>query len=68
MVHHADLDYDLTTCLRFHPAEIVFSMILKLTIIVALGPSVASVLTFEILLNSLSSDDSFTYAMYTTSL
>ena len=28
MVHHADLDYDLTTGLRFHPVEIVLSMIL----------------------------------------
>jgi sterol desaturase/sphingolipid hydroxylase (fatty acid hydroxylase superfamily) len=53
------LDYDLTTGLRFHPVEIVLSMILKLTIIVALGPSVSSVLTFEIILNSLSIDDPF---------
>jgi sterol desaturase/sphingolipid hydroxylase (fatty acid hydroxylase superfamily) len=59
MVHHAGLDYDLTTGLRFHPVEIVLSMILKLTIIVALGPSVSSVLTFEIILNSLSIDDPF---------
>jgi sterol desaturase/sphingolipid hydroxylase (fatty acid hydroxylase superfamily) len=51
MVHHADLDYDLTTGLRFHPVEMALSMILKLTIIVALGPPVAAVLTFEILLN-----------------
>lgn len=51
MVHHADLDYDLTTGLRFHPVEIVLSMILKITIIVALGPPVVSVLAFEIILN-----------------
>jgi sterol desaturase/sphingolipid hydroxylase (fatty acid hydroxylase superfamily) len=53
MVHHADLDYDLTTGLRFHPVEIVLSMVLKLTIIVALGPPVASVLAFEIILNGM---------------
>lgn len=53
MVHHADLDYDLTTGLRFHPVEIVLSMILKITIIVALGPPVASVLAFEIILNGM---------------
>jgi sterol desaturase/sphingolipid hydroxylase (fatty acid hydroxylase superfamily) len=53
MVHHADLDYDLTTGLRFHPLEIVLSMILKITIIVALGPPVASVLAFEIILNGM---------------
>jgi sterol desaturase/sphingolipid hydroxylase (fatty acid hydroxylase superfamily) len=53
MVHHADLNYDLTTGLRFHPVEIVFSMVLKITIIVALGPSVASVLAVEIILNGM---------------
>jgi len=53
MVHHADLDYDLTTGLRFHPVEIVLSMVLKITIIVALGPSAASVLAFEIILKGM---------------
>jgi sterol desaturase/sphingolipid hydroxylase (fatty acid hydroxylase superfamily) len=53
MVHHADLDYDLTTGLRFHPVEIVLSMILKITIIAALGPPVVSVLAFEIILNGM---------------
>ena len=53
MVHHADLDYDLTTGLRFHPIEVVLSMLLKLTIIVALGPSVISVVVFEIVLNGM---------------
>lgn len=53
MMHHADLDYDLTTGLRFHPVEIVLSMVLKLTIIVSLGPPVAAVLAFEIILNGM---------------
>ena len=43
----------MTTGLRFHPVEIVLSMVLKITIIVALGPSVASVLAFEIILNGM---------------
>jgi sterol desaturase/sphingolipid hydroxylase (fatty acid hydroxylase superfamily) len=53
MMHHADLDYDLTTGLRFHPVEIVLSMVLKLTIIVALGPPVTAVLAFEVILNGM---------------
>lgn len=51
MVHHADLDYDLTTGLRFHPIEIVLSMCIKLSMIVVIGPPAAAVLIFEILLN-----------------
>lgn len=51
MVHHADLDLDLTTGLRFHPIEIIISMLIKMTVIAALGPPVVSVLIFEILLN-----------------
>ena len=53
MMHHADLDYDLTTGLRFHPIEIVMSMVLKLAAIVALGSPVVSVLVFEIILNGM---------------
>lgn len=51
MVHHADLDYDLTTGLRFHPVEIIVSMALKLSAVTALGPSALAVLIFEIALN-----------------
>ena len=51
MVHHPDLDFDLTTGTRFHPIEILFSMIVKAAAIMALGPPIASVLLFEILLN-----------------
>jgi len=52
MVHHADLDYDLTTGLRFHPVEIIVSMALKLAAVAALGPSALAVLIFEITLNA----------------
>ena len=37
-VHHADLDYDLTTGARFHPIEIVLSMLIKFAAILVLGP------------------------------
>jgi len=51
-VHHADLDYDLTTGARFHPVEIVLSMLIKFTTIAVLGPPVLAVLIFEVLLNT----------------
>ena len=51
MVHHADLDIDVTTGLRFHPIEILLSMLIKMTVIAALGPPVLAVLIFEISLN-----------------
>ena len=53
MMHHADLDYDLTTGLRFHPVEIIISMGIKLAAVAAIGPSVFTVILFEILLNGL---------------
>ncbi len=54
MVHHADLDYDLTTGLRFHPLEIVISMGIKLMTVTALGPPALAVLIFEVALNATS--------------
>jgi sterol desaturase/sphingolipid hydroxylase (fatty acid hydroxylase superfamily) len=51
MVHHADLDFDLTTGNRFHPLEIVSSMLIKSAAVAALGPPVLAVLAFEVLLN-----------------
>jgi sterol desaturase/sphingolipid hydroxylase (fatty acid hydroxylase superfamily) len=53
-VHHADLDYDLTTGLRFHPIEIVLSMLVKLAAIHVLGPPVVAVAILEVLLNATS--------------
>ncbi len=50
-MHHADLDIDVTTGLRFHPVEIVLSMGLKLAVVAVLGPPAAAVLVFEVLLN-----------------
>ncbi len=51
-VHHADRDIDLTTGARFHPVEIVLSMVFKMVIVVVLGPSAAAVILFEIILSS----------------
>jgi sterol desaturase/sphingolipid hydroxylase (fatty acid hydroxylase superfamily) len=51
-MHHADLEFDVTTGLRFHPVEILLSMAIKLAVIVALGAPAAAVLIFEVLLNA----------------
>lgn len=53
-MHHADTGFDLTTGLRFHPLEILLSMVWKAAIVVALGAPVLSVLIFEIVLNGTS--------------
>lgn len=53
-VHHADLDFDLTTGVRFHPLEMVLSMLIKFAAIAVLGPPVIAVIFFEILLNTTS--------------
>ncbi|TDH38188.1 sterol desaturase family protein [Pseudohoeflea suaedae] len=50
-MHHADTGVDLTTALRFHPLEIVLSMVWKAAIVVAMGAPAAAVLAFEIVLN-----------------
>jgi sterol desaturase/sphingolipid hydroxylase (fatty acid hydroxylase superfamily) len=51
-VHHADPDFDLTTGVRFHPIEIMLSMLIKFATIVVLGPPVLAVVIFEVLLNA----------------
>ena len=53
-MHHADLEFDVTTGLRFHPVEILLSMGLKLIVVAALGPPAIAVLVFEVLLNATS--------------
>ena len=52
-VHHADLDIDLTTGARFHPLEILLSMLYKWVVILLLGPTAVAVLIFELLLNGM---------------
>jgi len=52
-VHHADQDIDVSTGLRFHPIEILLSMLIKMAAVVVLGAPVAAVLIFEMLLNGM---------------
>lgn len=53
MMHHADLDYDLTTGIRFHPIEILISMVIKFGAIVLLGAPPLAVVLFEVILNGM---------------
>lgn len=53
VVHHSDLDLDVSSGLRFHPVEILASMVYKMGIILALGPSPLAVLVFEAVLNGM---------------
>ncbi len=50
-MHHTDIDYDLTTGNRFHPGSIIVSLLIKLSLVVVMGPAVVAVLISEILLN-----------------
>ncbi len=51
-VHHCDADFDVTTALRFHPLEILLSLLFKMLAVVILGAPLAAVIVFEMLLNS----------------
>ena len=53
-MHHADLEFDVTTGVRFHPIEILLSMGIKLGVVAALGTPAVAVLVFEVLLNATS--------------
>ncbi len=50
-VHHSDVEFDVTTALRFHPIEIFISMLWKIILVFVLGPSALAVTLFEIILN-----------------
>jgi sterol desaturase/sphingolipid hydroxylase (fatty acid hydroxylase superfamily) len=52
-VHHSDLDLDVSSGFRFHPLEILGSMIYKLGLVAALGPSVMTVVVFEAILSGM---------------
>ena len=53
-MHHADLDIDVTTGVRFHPLEILLSLAIKMAAVLALGVPALAVLLFEVLLNATS--------------
>jgi len=51
-LHHSDIEYDVTTGVRFHPIEIVLSFLLKSLLVVVIGVPVIGVIIFEIILNA----------------
>jgi len=51
-IHHADRDFDTSTALRFHPVEIVLSMLYKCLLVLIIGPVAMAVIIFEVLLNA----------------
>jgi sterol desaturase/sphingolipid hydroxylase (fatty acid hydroxylase superfamily) len=53
-MHHTDTGFDVTTALRFHPFEILLSMLWKALVVILLGAPAAAVLIFEIVLNGTS--------------
>lgn len=53
VVHHSDLDLDVSSGLRFHPIEILVSMFYKIGLVFALGPSPMAVIIFEAILNGM---------------
>jgi sterol desaturase/sphingolipid hydroxylase (fatty acid hydroxylase superfamily) len=53
-MHHADLEFDVSTGLRFHPIEILLSMLIKFTVVAAIGAPALAVLIFKVLLNATS--------------
>ncbi len=53
-MHHSDLEFDATTGVRFHPAEILLSMLIKIGAVIALGAPAVAVIAFEIALNATS--------------
>jgi len=52
-VHHSDLDLDVSSGFRFHPLEILGSMMYKLGLVAAIGPSVMTVVVFEVILSGM---------------
>jgi sterol desaturase/sphingolipid hydroxylase (fatty acid hydroxylase superfamily) len=53
-MHHADLDVDVTTGVRFHPFEILISLAIKIAVVIALGIPAVAVVLFEVMLNATS--------------
>ena len=53
-VHHSDLDCDISTGLRFHPFEMIISILFKFLVIISVGVPVLTVVIFEVILNAAS--------------
>ena len=50
-VHHANVDFDVSTAIRLHPVEISLSMVLEIGMVYLLGPIAWAVILFEVVLN-----------------
>lgn len=50
-VHHTDVEFDVSTSLRFHPVEIILSLIVKSGAVLVLGASLEAIILFEVILN-----------------
>ncbi len=50
-MHHADVDIDASTAVRFHPIEIVLSFAYRGILVFILGAPAAAVLVFDVLIN-----------------
>lgn len=53
-MHHSDLDLDVSSGNRFHPLEIIVSLLIKAAVVLMLGISPLALVVFEILLNATS--------------
>jgi sterol desaturase/sphingolipid hydroxylase (fatty acid hydroxylase superfamily) len=53
-MHHADVDIDVSTGLRFHPIEILLSMLIKIAVVMLIGVPPVAVVAFEVALNATS--------------
>ncbi|HXH73158.1 MAG TPA: sterol desaturase family protein [Mariprofundaceae bacterium] len=53
MLHHSDRDIDASTALRFHPLEIILSMLIKIAVVILIGAPALAVLLFEVILNGM---------------
>jgi len=51
-MHHADTGFDVTTGARFHPVEILLSIVIKMGVVIAIGAPAVAVILFEVLLNA----------------
>lgn len=47
-VHHSDQDYDITTGLRFHPLEALYTIVYDLVVLLALGAPVLAVVIYRL--------------------
>ena len=50
-MHHANIDFDVSTAIRFYPVEVVLWMLLKISVVYLLGPIAWAVILFEVVLN-----------------